>query len=116
MGYLLTVRRLGARRQGGAPHSAAVATFLIETEGEGMLQQQLPFWMLMHFFLHSCNTACSDPHKHHFMFIFTRIKLIKVFFLSEQFSNDWPLNVSICILMILKNEPLQTIENIKEIP
>ena len=75
MGYLLTVRRLGA----------AVATFLIETEGEGMLQQQLPFWMLMHFFLHSCNTACSDPHKHYFMFIFTRIKLIKVFFRLSSF-------------------------------
>ena len=66
-----------------------------------MLQQQLPFWMLMHFFLHSCNTACSDPHKHPFMFIFTWIKLIKVFFSSEQFSNDWSPNVSIFIPLIL---------------
>ena len=80
MGYLLTVRRLGAQRQGGVCGGAVVATFLIETEGEGMLQQQLPFWMLMHFFLHSCNTACSDPHKHPFLFTLTRIKLIKVFF------------------------------------
>ena len=89
MGYLLTVRRLGwqgSRRKGCKPAAAVVATFLIETEGEGMLQQQLPFWMLMHFFLHSCNSACSDQHKYPFMFIFA---WIRYFFRLSSFLMIW---------------------------